>query len=94
MSAGNYPNPFNPSTVIEYGIPARGTAAAFTLTVYNAGGARVRTLLKGTAGISGARGKIAWDGRDNRGVQVCAGIYYYMLSAGNRTVKGSMVLVK
>ncbi|RMG67772.1 MAG: choice-of-anchor B family protein, partial [Calditrichaeota bacterium] len=75
--AQNFPNPFNPSTTIAYCMPEAGLV---TLTVYNALGQPIRTLVNAvqTAG----RHQVVWDGRDARGREVAAGIYLYRLQAG------------
>jgi flagellar hook assembly protein FlgD len=59
-----------------------------TLSVIDVAGARVRRLLAGDWRVSG-RHEIEWDGRDDRGLQVSAGVYFIRLEAGDevRAVK-------
>ncbi|MDH4038705.1 MAG: T9SS type A sorting domain-containing protein [Candidatus Krumholzibacteria bacterium] len=84
LSLSAFPNPFNPSTVIRYTLPSRGHV---TLSVFDARGARVATLLSTERDI-GAH-TTAWDGRDDNGRAVCSGVYFARLShaAGTRTYK-------
>jgi len=72
----SYPNPFNPSTKIEYAIPVKGSV---TLKVYNLIGVEVRTLVNESQ-IAGQHA-VAWDGKDNRGNDVASGIYLYRIEA-------------
>ena len=55
--SNNYPNPFNPSTKINYGIPKDGMVS---LVVYNVLGQRVRTLAN--APMAAGQYSITWDG--------------------------------
>lgn len=41
---GNYPNPFNPSTTIEFGIPSNATVS---LRIYNTAGALIKEVFNG-----------------------------------------------
>ena len=70
----NYPNPFNPSTVIPYTLAKR---TDLDLSIYNILGQRVRTLVQGVqdAGVYAA----TWDGRDDRGGGLAAGVYLCVL---------------
>ncbi|NIT56218.1 MAG: T9SS type A sorting domain-containing protein, partial [Aliifodinibius sp.] len=72
----NYPNPFNPTTTIEYQLPRASTVK---LVIYNTLGQMVRTLVNQSmeAGVHQA----VWDGRNERGKQVASGIYVYRFSA-------------
>lgn len=72
----NFPNPFNPSTVIRYGLPK---PSRVELHVYNMLGQRVRTLTRTSqpAGVF----EISWDGRNDSGDLVSSGIYVYRLQA-------------
>jgi len=85
----NYPNPFNPSTVIEYGIASTQNV---TLEIYNILGQRIKTLVsqQQKPGIY----RVIWDGTDQFNRKVAAGIYLYHLSAGEFVETRKMILVK
>jgi len=74
----NFPNPFNPTTNIEYQIPK---SVDEELVIYDIFGRKVRTLVdrEQPAGYY----SITWNGRDDFGREVGAGIYLYRLRAGN-----------
>lgn len=88
---GNAPNPFNPSTTIAFTIPA-GPASEHRLDVYDARGRLVRQLGRGP--LAAGRHEATWDGRDDAGAAVGAGVYLYRLEHGDRRLTGKMVLVK
>jgi len=84
----NYPNPFNPTTVILYELAQPGH---IRIDVHNILGQKIRTLLNGYQ--AGEKGTVIWDGTDDRGIGVSAGIYIYSLSAeGFRTCKKMVLL--
>jgi len=85
----NQPNPFNPTTTIRYVLPVREQV---TLAIYDANGRLVRTLVNEVEGY-GAH-EVAWDGRDDGGVAMGSGVYFYRLRAGKRTESKKMVLLK
>ena len=72
----NYPNPFNPTTQIQYDMPEQAT---ISLKVYNILGQEVMSLANGVqpAGHHTA----TWDGRNNFGSQVSTGVYFYRFEA-------------
>ncbi len=72
----NFPNPFNPQTMIQYQLPE---ANHITLKIYNLFGQEVRTLVAGQR-KAGYHTEI-WDGRDDFGRRVASGMYFYRLSA-------------
>ena len=72
----NYPNPFNSSTTIPYRLAA---ASAVQLDLLDIAGRKVRTILAENQEL-GFR-EITWDGRDEAGVLVGAGVYFYRLTA-------------
>jgi Tol biopolymer transport system component len=85
----NYPNPFNPTTTIEYSLPVAG----FTeLAVYNMAGQIVRVLETGemSAGVHSA----VWDGRDMNGELVSSGVFISRLKTMDNVVSNRMLFVK
>ena len=85
----SYPNPFNPSTTISFTLPESGHAK---LTVYNLAGQKVRTLADES--MAAGNHTVVWDGRDDTGNAVAAGVYLTRLNAGGTVATGKMVLVK
>jgi len=89
----NYPNPFNPQTVIRFGIPAHVAAGTpVQLRIYNTLGELVRTLVDQT--MLPGRYTARWNGRNNGGVPVAAGIYFYRLVAGDYSATRRLLLLK
>ncbi len=85
----NYPNPFNPTTIISFSIPK----PTYTLLkVYNSLGVEVVTLIgrEMTAGTH----RISWDGKNNLGLQVPSGVYYYSLLSEEFHETRKMILLK
>ncbi|MBN1756138.1 T9SS type A sorting domain-containing protein [bacterium] len=74
----NQPNPFNPSTSIEYALPVD---CAIDLSVYDILGKKVKTIDAGEkpAGYYSA----TWKGRDNDNNPVASGLYFIKLEAGD-----------
>lgn len=85
----NVPNPFNPSTTINYQLPEAGEVQ---LVIYNLLGQEVRTLVR--EAMDAGFHSIVWDGMDEYGKQVASGIYIYRLSATNFTQVRRMMLLK
>jgi len=86
----NYPNPFNPVTTIAYYLPRE---ARVRLYVYDVNGVRIRTLVND--GRSGGHHRTIWDGRNESGELVSAGIYFYRLAVNGKTIDTKkMVLLK
>ncbi len=75
--ADNFPNPFNPTTTIQYALPQ---AADVELTVYNVLGQPVRTLV--AEHQSAGRYAVEWDATNDSGHSLSAGMYFYRLQAG------------
>ncbi|MBN1542245.1 T9SS type A sorting domain-containing protein [candidate division KSB1 bacterium] len=70
----NYPNPFNPSTTIEFSLAVPGLTS---LTIHNLLGQSVRILT--AAALPAGRHAVVWDGRDDNGRLLPSGIYFYRL---------------
>lgn len=85
----NYPNPFNPSTTIEFDVAA---ATHVRLEIFNILGQRV-SLLVNELKASG-RHKVVWNARDDGGSAVSSGVYLYRISADRFVKTRTMTLVK
>jgi hypothetical protein len=85
----NFPNPFNPSTLIRYQLSARGPVQ---LVVYDLLGRLVTTLVNAIEG-SGSH-SVVWDGRDVHGDEMSSGIYFYRLKSESSVTSKKMVLLK
>ncbi|MBU1701403.1 MAG: T9SS type A sorting domain-containing protein [Candidatus Eisenbacteria bacterium] len=85
----NYPNPFTPSTTIEYEIPAE---ADVTVRIFDVKGAQVRELVRETQG--GGRHRVAWDGTDANRARVASGMYFYSVESGGQNLTRRLILVR
>jgi hypothetical protein len=85
----NYPNPFNPITQIKYDLPED---ALVSITIYDLMGRSIKSLVNSnqTAGYRSIR----WDGKNNLGEGVSAGMYIYTIQAGEFRQTKKMVLLK
>lgn len=81
---GNYPNPFNPTTTIDFDLAEPGQVS---LSVFDMAGHQVATLVDGN--LSAGSHSVNFDGSN-----LSSGIYFYMIQAGNFTDTRKMVLVK
>ena len=85
----NYPNPFNPTTTLRYDLPED---AMVNITIYDMMGRQVKTLINDqqTAGYRSTQ----WNATNDAGSLVSAGIYLYMIQAGEFRQTKKMVLLK
>jgi len=85
----NYPNPFNPSTTLSFSLTEAGPV---NLSVFNLRGELVITLADRI--FDAGPLKIEWNGRDQNGIEVDSGVYFYRLSTGRQTLTRKMTLLK
>jgi hypothetical protein len=85
----NHPNPFAHSTSISFAIPEVGGGGS--LAVFDVLGRQVRVLAGGKMPVG--RHAVTWDGRDNQGARVPAGVYFYRLTAGSYQEEKKMVVL-
>ena len=74
----NYPNPFNPSTTIQYHLNQQGTV---NVSVYNLSGQKIRQLVDSNQ--DPGQHSVSWDGKDEQGITVGSGMYFYRLNVHN-----------
>jgi hypothetical protein len=73
---GSAPNPFSRETAIRFDMPQQ---AVVDLRIFDASGRVVRTLLAGSTLLPGVQ-TVNWDGRDDRGRSVSAGVFFARLA--------------
>jgi len=85
----NYPNPFNPTTTISFSIPEYSNVK---LEIFNSVGQLVTQLVDQNY----AQGKYTtlWNGRNDFGVKVNSGIYFYRITANNFAQTNRIILLK
>lgn len=81
----NFPNPFNPVTIINFGIPKK---SAVTLKVYDALGREIATLVNNEVKTEGYY-NVEFDAS-----KLPSGIYYYSITAGDFTDTKKMIMIK
>lgn len=84
----NHPNPFNPQTTISYQLPH---TEHVTIIIYNTLGQAIVTLVdqKMQAGSH----QVMWDARDQQGIKVASGLYFYTVTAGEFVETKKMLLL-
>jgi uncharacterized delta-60 repeat protein len=85
----NFPNPFNPSTKIEFTLAKSGFV---TLQIYDVLGRKVKTLL--SENLPSGYKSVIWDGKNDDGKEVASGVYFYQLRAGDYSEPRKMLLLK
>lgn len=85
----NYPNPFNPTTSINFSL---NQAEHVSLEVYNVKGEKVRTLVN--AELEANTHTVVWNGQDDSSKSVSSGIYFYKMKAGKYQETKKMILMK
>lgn len=84
-----YPNPFNPTTTISYGLSGK---AATQITIYDIRGVKVRTLLNASKNPGTYR--VVWDGKTDNGHFATTGVYFVKMNAGKYSSTRKVILMK
>ena len=87
--SANYPNPFNPTTTIEFTL---AEATDVELSVFNVRGELINTLVKENRRAGGY--SLQWDGTNLNHQQVSSGVYLYRLKAENFEETRRMLLIR
>jgi hypothetical protein len=84
----NYPNPFTPTTTIEYSIPFVGTSRDLSvqLKIYNLLGQEIATLVNGRQ--PAGKYQVTFDGSG-----LTSGVYFYILKSGNHTSEAKKLIL-
>jgi FlgD Ig-like domain len=84
----NYPNPFNPSTIISYSLPYEGQVS---LDIYNVKGQLVKQLAAGSQ-LEGYY-EVTWNGKDSSGRSVASGEYFVLLKFNNKNRSAHKIML-
>ena len=87
--SGNYPNPFNPSTTIKFGLPE---AQHVSIRIYSINGAEVKTLVDDL--LSEGYYQVFWNGLNQLNNKVASGIYIYEMRTENERFLRKMLITK
>jgi len=87
-----YPNPFNPSTVLRFTVPAALQSGNIQVTIFNSLGQRVRLLFNGK--VRSAENQVRWNGLSDQGRQMASGLYFAVLRAGSFRQSQKLLLLK
>ena len=86
----NAPNPFNPSTTIRFDLPESATVK---VSIYDVAGRLVQTLVASERMNPGLHDAV-WNGRDESGQNVAAGVYFYRMETEKFSATKKMTLIK
>ncbi len=89
IEVGAFPNPFNPSTQLQFKLQA---PAHVKLQIFNINGQLVRTLINGQ--LPGGAHQRTWRGTDHEGHAVASGTYLYRLQVDAKVKTGRLFLLK
>ncbi|HOV17230.1 MAG TPA: FlgD immunoglobulin-like domain containing protein [Candidatus Cloacimonadota bacterium] len=89
LELNNYPNPFNESTKIKYTLPMDGEVKLY---IYNVRGQFIKKLVSNSQ--SKGEYQVNWNGDDQNGKKVSAGIYFCRLEILGKAITGKMLLLK
>lgn len=84
-----YPNPFNPSTHIQFNVLQQGMVQ---VDIFNIKGQLVKTLFKDH--LSKGTQSLVWNGKDNQNKTVSSGIYFTRIKQPGHCSNGKMMLIK
>jgi hypothetical protein len=87
----NYPNPFNPTTTIEFDVPV-GTYNHTSLRIYDSSGKLVKTLIDEP--MDAGKYSVSWHGKDDSGNAVSSGTYYCKMVTEEYSETRQLVLLK
>ncbi len=90
MLRSSYPNPFNPTTTIEYSLARKGKV---TIAVYDIAGRLVKRLLVDELVEAGDH-EVYWDGKNENGVTVASGVYFCSMRTAGEVSGIKLILLR
>jgi hypothetical protein len=92
LSLSNYPNPFNPTTTIQFNSELFEPNEQNTLEIYNIKGQKIRQFK--TENEKNKMNEVFWNGEDSCGKPVSSGVYLYRVEGKNARATSKMMLLK
>ncbi|GJM44037.1 MAG: hypothetical protein DHS20C21_08790 [Gemmatimonadota bacterium] len=89
LSVRVFPNPARPNSQIQYELARSGNVS---VRIFDVRGREVRALWNGVQ--SAGQRSVAWDGTDQQGKPLAAGVYLYTLRVGERTTTDRVLLLR
>jgi hypothetical protein len=90
MLRSSYPNPFNPTTTIEYSLASKGKV---TIAVYDIAGRLVKRLLVDELVEAGVN-RVFWDGKNENGIKVASGVYFCSMRTAGEVSGIKLILLR
>ncbi len=93
----NYPNPFNPTTVISFSVPQ--TSSFVTIEIFNSRGQKIKTISPSLCHPEPVEGRgetkcnVIWNGTNENNKQVPSGVYFYKLVSGGKELAANKMLL-
>jgi putative redox-active protein with C_GCAxxG_C_C motif/flagellar hook capping protein FlgD len=88
--SANYPNPFNPSTVLRFAVPKGENVKLYIFDSY---GRLIAKLMDGEYTAPGEY-EVTWNGKSDFGIPITSGAYYARMTAGSYSKTRKMLMVK
>jgi flagellar hook assembly protein FlgD len=87
----NYQNPCKPITTLRFSLREK---LKVSLVIYDARGRAVRTLVRPDKPLAAGKYSVIWDARNEGGIEVPSGQYFYRFVAGRYVKSRKMLLIK
>ncbi|MBA4310992.1 MAG: hypothetical protein C0425_11770, partial [Chlorobiaceae bacterium] len=84
-----FPNPFNSGTIISF---LASDDSFVEINIYNSIGQKVKTLFQNNAVVG--LNRIYWDGKNDFGINLTSGVYFYRLKINDKTSSRKMMLLR
>ncbi len=89
ITLSNYPNPFNPTTKIEFNLSHQGDV---NISIFNIKGQKIKTL--SDKRYTQGKHSVIWNGDDANNNAVSSGVYFYRFKSGSTDITKKMMLLK
>jgi hypothetical protein len=90
ITFSNYPNPFSNSTLINFTIPQRYVVCNVSVDVFDIEGKLINHLFSGY--VPSGNYIARWNGIDDKGAKVNAGVYFYTIYLNGESYSGKMLM--